>query len=95
VSEPSVSSVKGLRRLAQIDPETRLAELMSRPYAYRGWEDVYRQEWTWDDVVHVSHLRTNCISTCSFDAYVKDGIVWRELLGPYPEDPGSLKRPPG
>jgi DMSO reductase family type II enzyme molybdopterin subunit len=78
VSEPSVSSVKGLRRLAQIDPETRLAELMSRPYAYRGWEDVYRQEWTWDDVVHVSHLRTNCISTCSFDAYVKDGIVWRE-----------------
>ncbi len=51
---------------------------MSRPYEYRGWEDVYREQWTWDDVVHVSHLRTNCISTCSLDAYVKDGIVWRE-----------------
>jgi DMSO reductase family type II enzyme molybdopterin subunit len=39
---------------------------------------VYRDEWTWDDVVHVSHLRTNCISTCSYHAYVKDGLVWRE-----------------
>ena len=73
----SVSS-SGLRRLAPIDAESRLDDLMSRPYQYRGWEDVYRDEWTWDDVVHVSHLRVNCISTCSYDAYVKDGIVWRE-----------------
>jgi len=78
VSEPRVSSGAGLRRLAQIDPKARLKDLMSRPYQYRGWEDVYREEWTWDDVVRVSHLRVNCIETCSFDAYVKDGIVWRE-----------------
>ena len=78
MSESRVSSKPGLRRLAQIDPEARLEDLMSRPYQYRGWEDVYREEWTWDDVVHVSHLRVNCISTCSYDAYVKDGLVWRE-----------------
>ena len=78
MSDTRVSSIPGLRRLAQIDPEARLDDLMSRPYQYRGWEDVYRDEWTWDDVVHVSHLRVNCISTCSYDAYVKDGIVWRE-----------------
>src|SRR4030042_2808606 len=78
VPEKSVSSSAGLRRLEKIDAGARLEELMSRPYEYRRWEDVYRDEWTWDDVVHVSHLRVNCISTCSFDAYVKDGIVWRE-----------------
>ena len=76
--DTSNSPTARLRRLARIDPEARLDELMSRPYQYRDWEDVYRDEWTWDDVVHVSHLRVNCISTCSYDAYVKDGIVWRE-----------------
>ena len=78
MSDTRVSSGAGLRRLAQIDPKARLKDLMSRPYQYRGWEDVYREQWTWDDVVRVSHLRVNCIETCSFDAYVKDGIVWRE-----------------
>ncbi|MFV2089398.1 MAG: molybdopterin-dependent oxidoreductase, partial [Pseudomonadales bacterium] len=66
------------QRLAPIDAGRRLEEILSRPYEYRSWEDVYREEWTWDEVVHVSHLRTNCISACSLDAYVKDGIVWRE-----------------
>ncbi|MCZ7536982.1 MAG: molybdopterin-dependent oxidoreductase [Acidimicrobiia bacterium] len=67
-----------LRRLAPIDAGTRLQEVLRKPYAYRGWEDVYRESWTWDDVVHVTHSRANCISACSLDAYVKDGIVWRE-----------------
>ena len=78
MSDTRVSSAAGLRRLAQVDPEARLGKLMSRPYEYRAWEDVYREEWTWDDVVHVSHLRVNCVSTCLFDAYVRDGLVWRE-----------------
>jgi DMSO reductase family type II enzyme molybdopterin subunit len=78
VPESSASSVPGLRRLAPLDPAARLRGLESRSYGYRDWEDVYRQEWTWDEVVHVSHLRVNCISTCSFDAYVKEGLVWRE-----------------
>lgn len=72
------ASVTALNRLSPVDATTRIDQLLSEPYQYRHWEDVYRQEWTWDKVVHVSHLRTNCISACSLDAYVKDGIVWRE-----------------
>ena len=75
---PRTKAEVRLRRLAPISSRTRLDDLLSRRYEYRGWEDVYREQWTWDDVVHVSHLRTNCISACSLDAYVKDGIVWRE-----------------
>jgi DMSO reductase family type II enzyme molybdopterin subunit len=78
VSDTPVSSIARPGNFSTLDPGARIDEVLSRPYEYRGWEDVYRDEWTWDDVVHVSHLRTNCISTCSLDAYVKDGIVWRE-----------------
>jgi DMSO reductase family type II enzyme molybdopterin subunit len=45
---------------------------------YRGWEDVYRQKWTWDRVVHSTHNRVNCMSACAWNVYVKDGMVWRE-----------------
>ncbi len=45
---------------------------------YRTWEDLYRQKWTWDKIVKGTHLRTNCVSTCSWNVFVKDGIVWRE-----------------
>lgn len=74
----SVDQGATFKRLAPIDASDRVERLLSTPYRYRNWEDVYRDEWTWDKVVHVSHLRTNCISACSLDAYVKDGIVWRE-----------------
>ncbi|MBI4515022.1 MAG: molybdopterin-dependent oxidoreductase [Deltaproteobacteria bacterium] len=45
---------------------------------YRGWEDVFRQKWTWDKITKGTHTRTNCIAACSWNLYVKDGIVWRE-----------------
>ena len=67
-----------LKRLSPLDASTRLEDLLSTPYEYRSWEDVYREQWTWDRVVKVTHTRVNCISACSIDAYVKDGIVWRE-----------------
>jgi len=46
--------------------------------AYRNWEDVYRNKWTWDSIVKSTHIRTNCIAACSWNIYVKDGIAWRE-----------------
>jgi DMSO reductase family type II enzyme molybdopterin subunit len=46
--------------------------------AYRGWEDVYRQKWTWDRVVKGAHHVINCASACPFNLFVKDGIVLRE-----------------
>lgn len=54
------------------------ATASSEAPAYRSWEDVYRQEWTWDAVVRGTHVRANCFSACSFDVYVKDGVAWRE-----------------
>jgi DMSO reductase family type II enzyme molybdopterin subunit len=45
--------------------------------SYGIWEDLMRQKWTWDRVVHGSR-GINCTGHCAFNIYVKDGIVWRE-----------------
>ncbi len=48
------------------------------PGPYRSWEDVYRQEWKWDDVAWVSHC-INCYpGNCQYRVYVRDGIAVRE-----------------
>lgn len=47
------------------------------PPVYRRIEDVYRNQWTWDRVVHGTH-GTNCAGTCAFRVYVRKGVVWRE-----------------
>jgi DMSO reductase family type II enzyme molybdopterin subunit len=44
---------------------------------YRTWEDLYRRQWRWDQIVHNSH-ECNCNNACSWSLYVRDGIVWRE-----------------
>ncbi len=48
------------------------------PVHYSGWQEVYREKWTWDKVAKCTHTRANCISACPWNIYVKDGIVWRE-----------------
>lgn len=47
--------------------------------AYTGWKDVYRSQWSWDRVVRSTH-HLNCWyqAHCSWDIYVKDGLVYRE-----------------
>ena len=45
--------------------------------AYRGYEDVYRNKWTWDKVARSTH-GANCAGNCAFNVYVRNGIVWRE-----------------
>jgi len=53
-------------------------------YPYRSWEDLYRQEWTWDKVTKATHC-SNCFGNCAWQVYVKDGIVLREeQLAGYP-----------
>jgi len=46
---------------------------------YGSWKDVYKQQWTWDKVVRSTH-HLNCWyqAHCSWDVYVKDGLVYRE-----------------
>ena len=46
---------------------------------YDDWEDLYRHNWTWDKVVKSTH-HVNCWYQrgCTFNIYVKDGMVLRE-----------------
>lgn len=53
-------------------------EEVYRYYPYSGWEDVFRQKWTWDKVTWGTHLNDCYPGGCSFRIYTKDGIVWRE-----------------
>jgi len=50
----------------------------AQPISYGDWTDTYRAKWTWDRVVKGTHNRANCFSACSWNLYVKDGVVWRE-----------------
>jgi len=62
------------RRTGMPTPTTTAGRVIE----YGDWSDVYRERWRWDKVVHSSHTRANCISTCSWNVFVKDGIAWRE-----------------
>lgn len=68
-----------LNRLAPLD------DTLHEDYPYRGWEDLYRNEWTWDKIGHAAHC-ISCMGNCAFDVYVKDGIVLREeQIAKYPQ----------
>ncbi len=54
---------------------------------YRGFEDLYRRQWTWDRIAKGSHF-VNCWYQrgCNWNVFVKDGIVFREeQAGTYPQ----------
>ncbi len=46
-------------------------------YPYRGWEALYRKQFSWDRVVRSTHS-ANCTGSCSWKVFVKDGIMVRE-----------------
>jgi DMSO reductase family type II enzyme molybdopterin subunit len=46
--------------------------------SYRSWEDLYRDEWRWDQVRWGSHTNQCAPGGCSFRVYSRDGVVWRE-----------------
>ena len=47
----------------------------------RSWEDYYRRRWQHDKVVRSTH-GVNCTGSCSFDVFVKDGIIVWEAQRP-------------
>ena len=70
--------------------ESRKAEYEVRSGG-RSWEDYYRARWQHDKVVRSTH-GVNCTGSCSFDVFVKDGIiVWEtqrtDYSTPHPEFP--------
>jgi nitrate reductase / nitrite oxidoreductase, alpha subunit len=50
----------------------------------REWEDFYRRRWQYDKKVRSTH-GVNCTGSCSWDVFVKNGvIVWELQRGDYP-----------
>lgn len=51
----------------------------------REWEDLYRNRWSYDKVVRSTH-GVNCTGSCSWNVFVKNGIVtWENQNHDYPE----------
>ncbi len=44
----------------------------------REWEDFYRNRWSYDKIVRSTH-GVNCTGSCSWNIYVKNGIVTWEM----------------
>ena len=56
----------------------------------RGWEQFYRNRWQHDKIVRSTH-GVNCTGGCTWQIYVKDGIVTWEMQGlDYPMLEASL-----
>ncbi|BFM15384.1 molybdopterin-dependent oxidoreductase [Maricurvus nonylphenolicus] len=71
--------------LSSLKPMEPLTDTLSKDYPYRGWEDIYRQEYEYDSVGYAAHC-VNCHGNCAFKVLVKDGIVVREeQLAQYPQ----------
>jgi len=50
----------------------------------RNWEEMHRSRWQYDKVVRSTH-GVNCTGSCSWNVYVKDGIiVWETQKVDYP-----------
>ncbi len=47
---------------------------------WRQWEQFYRNRWQYDKVVRSTH-GVNCTGSCTWQIYVKDGIVTWEMQG--------------
>jgi nitrate reductase alpha subunit len=46
----------------------------------RGWEEFYRNRWQHDKIIRSTH-GVNCTGGCTWQIYVKDGIVTWEMQG--------------
>jgi len=56
----------------------------------REWEEFYRQRWQYDKKVRSTH-GVNCTGSCSWDVYVKNGIiVWETQRTDYPTCGGGF-----
>ena len=83
VSRRSFLKGAGLGALALLaDPSHAFSKIQVigdplQEYEYRGWEDLYRKEWTWDRVQYATHS-VGCVGKCSWKVYSKNGIPLRE-----------------
>jgi nitrate reductase alpha subunit len=61
----------------------------------RDWETAYRDRWRHDKVVRSTH-GVNCTGSCSWNVYVKDGLItWESQAVDYPHtDPDRPNHEP-
>src|SRR4051794_15481437 len=61
----------------------------------RKWESAYRDRWRHDKVVRSTH-GVNCTGSCSWNVYVKDGLItWESQAVDYPRtDPDRPNHEP-
>ena len=58
----------------------------------RSWEELYRCRWQHDKIVRSTH-GVNCTGSCSWNVYVKDGLVTGEIQATdYPQIGGEIPR---
>jgi DMSO reductase family type II enzyme molybdopterin subunit len=85
----------GLKRLTWMVPAraatTPASAAALPPPSYRDWEDVYRNSWRWDRIVRGTHTNANCVASCAWNLYVRDGVVWHEeQAAPYTASNSSV-----
>jgi DMSO reductase family type II enzyme molybdopterin subunit len=88
--------VRHLRPGAPAPPtQDSVAEAPAAAASYGDWRDVYLERWRWDKIVRSTHF-VNCWyqANCSWNVYVKDGLVWREeQVAEYPQTRPGLPDP--
>ncbi len=70
---PAAAAMSNARFLREITTPR-----LNYPQGARGWEDFYRNMWSYDKVARSTH-GVNCTGSCSWMVYVKDGIIAYEL----------------
>ena len=53
-------------------------EKIFEDWKYAGWENLHREEWTWDKITYGTHLVDCYPGNCLWRVYSKDGVVFRE-----------------
>lgn len=73
------------KRFKYLKPIEKNADNHSQvTFGDRDWENVYRRRWQHDKVVRSTH-GVNCTGSCSWNIFVKDGIVtWEGQQTDYP-----------
>ncbi len=68
------------------EPVVAAPEPQQAPQPYGDWRDIHRENWRWERIARGTHSNANCVSSCAWNLYVRDGIVWREeQAGSYDE----------
>lgn len=84
MGSPSANALRYFkRRLGELGKESGGKDYSERSGG-RSWEDYYRRRWQYDKTARSTH-GVNCTGSCSFDVFVKDGIiVWEAQRTDYP-----------